>query len=169
MKFRPILFSTEMVQAILAGRKTQTRRIIKPQPTQIGGLWRLDKKQASNRPFNEWHNHPFGIHSPYGQVGDVLWVRETFYKSLIDDSYQYKADRNYSHGISWKPSLFMPKAAARIFLRITNIRVERLQDISEEDAKAEGIKSYFSTVFKEEMYKDYQDKSSFLAFCNPLI
>lgn len=129
MKIRPILFSTEMVHALLAGRKTQTRRIVKPQP-----------------PAPECSYSALLKKCPYGQPGDLLWVRETWawdgQTSFTDlqaiGNFWYKADDTGYSPAKWKPSIFMPKEAARIFLRITDVRVERLQDISEEDAKAEG-------------------------------
>lgn len=122
-KFHPILFSTPMVQAIREGRKTMTRRTAK-------GV-----KYTVNQ-------------CPYGKVGDVLWVRETSTQESITDEAPfktiYKADvgENYPMGSNkWKPSIFMPKSACRIFLEITDIKIERLQDISEEDAKAEGVET----------------------------
>ncbi len=102
---KPILFSTPMVQAILDGRKTMTRRIRKPLTL-----------------------------TPY-KPGDILWVRETWYQHY-DGSYAYRASAPENTG--WKPSIFMPHEAARIFLRVTDVRAERVQDITEEDAKAEG-------------------------------
>lgn len=159
MKFIPILFSTPMVQAILEGRKNQTRRVVKPQPS-ITGV----------SAFNDGE-HP-QMKCPYGQPGDVLWVRETYYaygrwvkngltksgkqKYKFDDfttlsgrSYKYedckpafvKTGKKNETGWYKRPSLFMPKEACRLFLQIKNIRVERLQDISEEDAKAEGVET----------------------------
>lgn len=130
--FKPILFSTEMVQAILAGRKTQTRRVVKePMTTDV-----LDYAAEKKLPLN-------GFNERNGKIkeGDILWVRETFAKPPITAfgvPYIHKAgfDRTIC---GWKPSIHMPKEAARIFLKVTNVRVERLQDISEEDAIAEGI------------------------------
>lgn len=154
MKERPILFSTEMVSAILANRKTQTRRIVK------GELRYNDKDDWykyhcwSNRTSDFWQdytNDGFISKCPYGQVSDVLWVRETW--SKLNSQYVYKAD--YNNGIpaneielsdgsiidyaKWKPSIHMPKEACRIRLKIKSVRVERLSDISEQDAIAEGI------------------------------
>lgn len=138
---KPILFSGEMVKAILDGRKTQTRRIIKPQPGA-----QFDFVACPNWDF-WWSNgdddSPQSIHisSPHGIPGDRLWVKETFYQG---DGIAYRADgempeKARTAGCKWKPSIFMPRKASRITLEITNVRVERLQDISEEDAKAEGI------------------------------
>lgn len=158
-KIKPILFSTEMLQAILAERKTQTRRVVTPQPIKV------------------WMNTPFkatgktagrSISCPYGQVGNVLWVRETItYDASVIDGAQdviiYKSDcPNYTlhSGQRWKPSIFMPKSAARIFLEITNIRVERLNDISEEDAIKEGVIKIFNSLFNEWRFKDYANIKS---------
>ena len=127
MKERPVLFSATMVRAILDGRKTQTRRIVKqkhlPFLENITGNF-LDGK---------WDQRPF----PYGKPGDRLWVRETF--CYHDDlaMYLYKADDVTC--CKWKPSIHMPRIASRILLEVVNVRVERLNDISEEDAIAEGI------------------------------
>jgi len=120
---KPIIFCTPMVQAILEGRKTQTRRVIKPQPD--AGL--MPNKYAA----------------PY-KPGDILWVRETWKPDYHDeDGYCYKADGDremYPNNLlHWRPSIHMPRAAARIFLRVTDVRAERVQDISAEDAHSEGI------------------------------
>ncbi len=169
---KPILFNSEMVKAILDGRKTQTRRVIKPQPptTYHDGKplvkpfiykgvqldadyhgWRTDDRQG------------FGIQHivkcPYGTVSDVLWVRETIYGKVVEGQNKkplahYKADDtriilHFDDGdrspVGWDyknkvvSARFMQKRFARIFLEITNIRVERVQDISEADCVAEGI------------------------------
>ena len=116
IKEKPILFSTDMVRAITDGRKTQTRRIAK-----------------TDKP-------------PY-KAGDILYIRETWAQAPNGD-YLYKAHSMYKEmgdadfSFYWNPSIHMPKAAARIFLEVTNIRKERLQDITEEDAKAEGAEFY---------------------------
>lgn len=157
--FRPILFSTAMVQAILDGRKTQTRRIIKPQPS----------KQLFDVKMGYWSEEPENLKHPYVkgkyQVGDIMWVRETFEivpieMAAITENYsdvrkkiKYKADDGEAF-IKWKPSIFMPKEACRIFLKVTNVRVERLQDISEQDAIAEGIEEIAKTT-RQSIYKNY--------------
>ena len=132
-KEHPIIFSTPMVQAILDGRKTQTRRIIKKPSV----LDMISKGFINN-----------AIMLGNMRVGDVLWVRETWkwegdtkYTDLMPlGNFYYKADFENGEGpCKWKPSIFMPKTASRIFLRVTDIRVERLQDISEEDCIKEGI------------------------------
>lgn len=147
MKERPILFSAPMVRAILDGSKTQTRRIVKSK-SPISALGYM-----VNRP------EIFDAICPYGKIGDRLWLRETFAevqkwyaqidlrtninippqpKNPIEPFFIYRADGERSGAIKWKPSIHMPRRACRIKLEITNVRVERLQDISEEDAKAEG-------------------------------
>ena len=142
---KPILFSTPMVQAILDGRKTMTRRVIKGNPiVDEKGHWLCDGVNwgvgLDGKPcvfsFIKWR-------SKY-QVGDVLWVRETFGITKDRETLCYRADftetdvRVTNTIIKWKPSIFMPKEACRIFLRVTNVRVERLQDISVEDILKEG-------------------------------
>ena len=125
MKPKPILLNTNMVQALLDGRKTQTRRVIKSQYA--------EKSDGTKIPLDEFAKEfDLKYFAPY-QPGDILYVRETFlpYK----DTFYYKADGNHFAlerlGISfkWKPSIHMPYAAARIFLRVTDVRAERLQDI----------------------------------------
>lgn len=150
MKLRPILFSTAMVQAILEGRKTQTRRVVKPQP--------MKDSAAPHKDGNQWLHMGSVYKCPYGQPGDILWVRETW--ALPQDldgndiGYQYKTEYgDGSEDWNWKPSIHMPFAAARIFLRIKSVRVERLQGITEEDAIDEGVETklygshpYFCTL-----------------------
>lgn len=139
MKERPILFSTEMVKAILDGRKTQTRRILKVKgckPFVPDKTWEVDTIEKWNKDYH-----------PYGKVEDLLWVRETWqYNDDLDEPYLYKQKYideylpEHASIMKWKPSIFMPKEAARIWLKVTNIRVERLHDISEEDILKEGLK-----------------------------
>ncbi len=158
MKEHPILFSASMVQAILDGRKAQTRRIINPQPRHViclAGEW------VNVQPIEPGAVHPV-IKCPYGKPGDRLWVRETFRTQYGDDVcvYGYRADydpyqKGRVHGCSkWKPSIHMPRLASRITLKITNIRAERLQDISEEDAKSEGI-----TVIPGHKWRTFQEEN----------
>ncbi len=140
MTERPIIFSTPMVVAILAGRKAQTRRVIVPQPERrlektAGALtWRYTDREGID-PKSPHFRAPC-------QVGDTLWVRETF--SLSPDGPIYRASGSDAgmlepgDRIVWRPSIHMPRWAARLFLRVTDVRVERLQDISEADAIAEG-------------------------------
>lgn len=136
MSERPILFQGEMVRAILDDRKTMTRRVIKPQP-----------KYGDNPPTKITNMMPgfvdgVGIShkSPYGDVGDKLWVRETWHQHEKDSDVCYRATEICIGFAPWRPSIFMPRWASRITLEITSIRVERIQDITEADAIAEGIK-----------------------------
>jgi hypothetical protein len=123
----PILFSTIMVQAIVQGRKTQTRRIMKPQPDFQPVGW---KSTHSYEREARWKR------------GDILWVRESW--QWWADQNQYKADQDslgdiFKCPLKFKPSIHMPKSAARIWLEVEDVRVERLRDISAWDAGAEGV------------------------------
>lgn len=134
--------SGEMVRAALReiDPKTMTRRVIKPQPTfdmpDFRGSWAWNYKAAKYR-----GGLPYKTECPYGKIGDRLWVRETFApeKMVNGSDYAYRASGDIIGCDRWTPSIFMPRRASRITLEITNIRVERLQDISEEDAKKEGV------------------------------
>ncbi len=139
-----LIFTSDSVRAILDGRKTQTRRIIKPQPEKDpdgtkynkSGYWCAIPGVGAMTPL-----HYLKHLCPYGKVGDRLWVRETFndWKNPYYRTPKYKAtDENYA-GAKWKSSRFMPKKFARIWLEITGIREERVQDISDKDCVAEGI------------------------------
>lgn len=179
MKEHPIIFSIEMVQAILRGEKTQTRRIITPQP-------KLEDDQSFSKPegfvddlgyltinqkrefYSSITKNNFLIVSQYRKkskynIGDQLWVRESFGKDFFGKIY-YKADDLYvpvGSKAKWKPSIHMPRSVSRIQLEIVNIEVERLQDITEEDAKAEGVKQieedgkvyHDYMIFKEGPYR----------------
>lgn len=157
MKERGMIFNAEMVRAILDGRKTQTRRIVKLQPDEDG------LAKVTNGPWVDTSERNYRC--PFGDVGDRIWVRETFQGPLFDyeqmeayleDSSRFEkpefcqyaadgghrpeyqdADDNLRHG--WRPSIHMPRWASRILLEITDVRVERLNAISEEDAIAEGM------------------------------
>jgi hypothetical protein len=146
---KPILFSAPMVRALLDGTKAQTRRAVKPQPVAEHGCWMWSKGK----------NHRFGTMGrpvppealalcPYGAPGDRLWVREAWRthaafdaippRDLTTRSLHYEADGKIQSG-KLRPGMFMPRWASRITLEVTGVRVERLQDISEADARAEGI------------------------------
>ncbi len=151
MNEHPILFTGEMVKAILDGRKTVTRRVIKPQPVFIeeSFRWRWGKTGAVTAS-REWWNYMDSLdHCPYGQPGDLLWVRETWaahptlnrvqpkYLDCAEIYYRATCD-NDSH-YSWRPSIHMPRWASRITLEVTGVKGERLRGISEDDARAEGV------------------------------
>lgn len=151
---KPILFNTEMVKALLNGRKTVTRRVVKPQPS-INASW-LDKC-AGTYTFSD-ATFP---HEPFSK-GDILYVRETWAEvsDLFGEFPQpiYKADIKDDHdydllgGVKWRPSIHMPREAARIFLHVTNVRVERLHDITPDSCAMEGIELYSGPVGSREAY-----------------
>lgn len=172
MKTKPILFSKPMVTALLEGKKTQTRRKID---------WKKVTKQSGctkgtlgySEFFQSWAVYDGNngtnislIDAPNLKKGDVLWVRETWQHTKClglnweDENYGYiyRADdqpwEDYE-GWTWKPSIFMPKEACRIFLKVTNIRVERLHDISEKDAIAEGIENFMPDPDQVPVYRRY--------------
>ncbi len=152
IKERPILFSAPMVRAILEGRKTVTRRAVKGQ--YLEGPWSV---RRASHPRTEGHTHDWWLPTgsqpytalnpcPYGKRGDRLWVRETH--SFVPDPEEpagysqvlYAADgQRYGKN---RPSIHMFRRDSRILLEITDVRVERLQDISEDQAKAEGVRLY---------------------------
>lgn len=152
MEIKPILFNTEMVRAILDGRKSCTRRVVKPQPTARYGA------QC--------------IKPPY-QPGDILYVRETWerfecwnceggergncpkepQKSVFDKTcgcYMYRATDEIYGDARWHPSIHMPKEAARIWLKVTGVRVERLQEITSEQISREGVEAEYPHVLNGE-------------------
>lgn len=145
MAIKPILFSTEMVRAILDGRKTCTRRLVRFLPgenSQWTGYIRDGLMLYNGR------NEPCIMKAPY-QPGDILYVRETWCGLPVNEAghmrghtiYYYKADgelRPKGWRGTWYPSIHMPKEAARIWLKVTDVRVEKLQDITNDGAKAEG-------------------------------
>ncbi len=135
MAIKPILFNTEMVRSIIDGRKTCTRRLVRFLPgenPQWTGYIRDGLMLYNGK------NEPCIRKAPY-QPGDILYVRETFIQ-IAAHTFWYKADGKswMLKDLRWKPSIHMPKKAARIWLKVTNVRVERLQDITEDEAKAEG-------------------------------
>lgn len=159
MTERPILFNAEMVRAILDGRKTQTRRVVKPQPLWIGD---------PGVPFKTSDADPAGIiKCPYGKPGDELWVRETHYRwtgcglppssfnkrrCYVDHPELDSMDRGCC--LVKVPSIHMPRWASRIQLRIKYIRIERVQDITDEGAKAEGVWSNAISMQRADMPMD---------------
>lgn len=181
----PILFSEPMVKAILEGRKTQTRRIMNPQPIydpqasehhqtfgNKKGAW-VWEPQKKNFWFywDGWAGFDprISIHCPYGRPDDELWVRETWtyitkawnerFDAIRPDPVTpngcpvdllYRAD-GYEIPARWTPSIFMPRWASRIILKIVNVRVERIQQIKRNDAKAEGVSNVWE--WSPERYK----------------
>jgi hypothetical protein len=145
MKQRPILFSKPMVFAIMDGIKTQTRRVVKPQPDEYAAM-QGDQCMLVHDSSPDMHNSEL-IACPYGKPGDQLWVKETVWVDADTKEFKwyahqriFKVDRVRDNARLW-PSIHMKRAWSRIQLEITGVRVERLQDISEDDAKAEGVES----------------------------
>lgn len=217
-KYKPILFSTPMVEAILEGRKMQTRRIVKKKYSNTDLEFRTDKygtalveiqndvPPPTKMPDGKTKHRvkAFELKKTKYQVGDILWVRETWdyyetseeyidentieyrvayaYKALntqpkindiqwvkvSEDKYwkaQEKIDDEEAHDISrWKPSIHMPRSAARIFLEVVSVRAERLQDISERDAFAEGVIKEHNPIPAGATWSDTLGKASLKAF-----
>ncbi|BBE77397.1 ASCH domain-containing protein [Phytobacter sp. MRY16-398] len=148
MKERGMIFNSEMVRAILDGRKTQTRRIVKSDCMDIG-----EKDDGTLWPWREHDNGgDYWYPCPFGAVGDRIWVRETWAEAgasapelkLYRANYPEHVPSHYENvppvdEIRWTPSIHMPRWASRITLEITGVRVERLNAISEEDAMSEGV------------------------------
>lgn len=137
----PILFQTEMVQGIMEDRKTQTRRTKRLEEFHDEVLHNLHRVNGVNFKcaMIEKPDLVKLIRPPYGQPGDLLWVKETWSKSN-DGSIDFKTNFPFTHPMGgWKPSIHMSKVSSRIWLMVEDVRVERLQDITEEDAKSEGI------------------------------
>ena len=167
MKERPILFSAPMVSAILEGRKTQTRRVLKEQPPltnkEIMPLYTMEPEPkvtevTMHEVMEDEMPFPSSISRhkcPYGKIGDRLWVRETFRLFDSDECPHsdfpcgcpswgtplYRASHDCLDGEKWTPSIHMPRSASRILLEITNVHVEQLQNISESDCLKEGVGS----------------------------
>lgn len=176
----PILFKSEMVKAILEGRKTQTRRIIKALSNEDISFMQLTAMQSLNGRACAFFDKRAMAECPFGESGDLLWVRETWCPNN-DGGYWYAADKHDfeiiktdgdgfqefrkdgSQKSPWKPSIHMPKAAARIWLQVESVGVERLKDINEEDAIAEGIEIQKQGVIKA--YRNYADHMRI--FTNP--
>lgn len=152
---KPILFNTERVKTILNGRKTATRRIIKPQPENvlefrgIGSITdNIKTAEFLCESTDKKHNFIEACKTPYN-IGDIQYVRETFATLTNPEGnkrFVYKASDTYPFGekyvakFKWRPSIHMPKKAARLFLKVIDVRVEKLQDITDEQARAEGCK-----------------------------
>ena len=173
MKERPILFSASMVRAILNGSKTQTRRVIKQQPPNwswhsvesVAKVYGLTQRIGSK---NYWIKP-----CPYGQPGDRLWCRETWADlrgAGFDRPFAYLADSSkkgyedeeskrcrLDYGVKWRPSIHMPRIASRITLEITGVRVERLHDITNNDALDEGTPDLRTIENGWDMRRCFQD------------
>jgi len=151
---KPIIFNTDMVKAILEGRKTQTRRVIMPQPHIERGVMRWQKSHKGGMHGIDLnmddHADIAVMFCPYGQVGDKLWCRETFAEPFGKGmGVIYRADYEDGNLHTWRPSIHMPRWASRITLEITEIRVEMLQEITINDCKNEGIKDHVKWIGKE--------------------
>jgi hypothetical protein len=142
-KARPIIFSAEMIRAILDGRKVVTRRIVKPQPVltkDAGFAWKggVYGKRTNGEPFTDT------MKCPYGVPGDVLWVKESWWPRTGDkrrSEVLWKAtdEAGMIFGTAWRSSRFMPRWASRITLTVVNRRIERVQDLTDAEAKLEGF------------------------------
>lgn len=171
MAIKPILFNTEMVRAILDGKKSCTRRLVKTRRKDACGFYVTRRKTdglfAGIYEYDENESMFDNQLEPPYQPGDIIYVRETWHKYIkrvgegqnchLAEFYGYKASVANSEdaGEPWKPSIHMPKEAARIWLKVTDVRVERLQNITEDGAKAEGAnwKNGKNVGWKEKMQR----------------
>jgi hypothetical protein len=170
----PILMSAPMVLAILAGRKTQTRRVVKPQPDSDWSPVAVERytpvviarngEEREGRELFGAYDDDWGVACPYGGPSDVLWLKETFCYGdrppcdCLPSACPHKPEVHYradwggiDDDVLWRPSIFMPRWASRITLRITDVRVQRVQDISEADAADEGCCGPQATVIAGEI------------------
>jgi hypothetical protein len=172
MKETGLMFKAPLVRAILEGRKTQTRRVLKPQPAPNhphdgGTKWVLER--GLHVPVGSVGHlsvrEKMGLRCPMGQPGDRIYVRETFNHFERNENFKegcecfYRADGDCVDLQPWRPAIHMPKHAARIWLEITSVRVERLQDLSNEDAIAEGVnrishgrEGYYYSAIRDEQH-----------------
>lgn len=171
MKHIPTLFSTDMVQAIIEDRKKKTRRT-KGIPDfkaddykcfDMGGGWYFFER-------NKYSFDRMEVKAPYS-IGDILWLRESHTIEMM--RYRYKADdyitdeeKAENIKLKWRPSIHMPKEACRIFLKVTDVRVERLHEITEQDAVDEGIEFNVYPRSDERQFKNYMGNASW--FKNPI-
>jgi hypothetical protein len=174
MKERPILFSAPMVRSIREDRKWQTRRVLKNQPTFASAVPHTERWTQME---NGYHHREVNVNDkwigaeyyrcPHGQPGDRLWVRETYtrlwFNEIVGWQTYYKADDNLdfvreaAQG-QWKPSIFMPRKYSRDLLELTAVRVERLQEISADDCRAEGMRpdDELSLLWRENIREKYR-------------
>jgi len=170
--YKPILFNTDMVKAILEGRKTQTRRIVKPKG-RLAEEGYIVIDEGKSRPFMPGYLSfcvSDGISTRYldikkpANAGDILWVREAFDNVEVGHPWYYRADGDLRpkgwKGESWMPSIHMPKEAARIFLKVKDVRVELLQNIRLFDALNEGITHLYDNLSDEE-YESWAAKTGY--------
>lgn len=176
---KPILFNTKMVMAVKNDRKTATRRLVKPQPDAMFPYcheedtgWHWTTSDGDDDMMGWWPSFEKGVKPPY-QLGDILYVRETFSPVYVKPKrYIYKADTEQGIGegvglpIEWHPSIHMPKEAARLFLRVTGVRAERLQNITPAGVVYEGAYEdcrecldTYSTTGKQCCYRDEDECS----------
>jgi hypothetical protein len=164
MKERGMIFNGEMVRAILDGRKTQTRRIMNPQPEpcpppRCGHWWPSNVFKTMLHIEEEMQNGKggwgglVGDACPFGDVGDRIWVRETWARYNIDQeshdiAYRATTPKDWPEEGRWRPSIHMPRWASRTLLEITGVRVERLNKICEGDAQAEGVAQLLGGFWK---------------------
>ena len=169
MKERPIIFQDWGVRAILDGRKTQTRRVIKlfhPHEQydifqRSDGRWKWEIPE----PPHALHWLSGELRCPCGIPGDLLWVRETFRRSTIDTCWRYRADcppHEDGHW-QWKPSIHMPRWASRLTLRLADVRVQRVQEITPADCEAEGIEGRtLASPVRGQPYEEYTNGDGFV-------
>ena len=178
LKERPIIMGAESVRAILEGRKTQTRRAINPRKYNIAGwdMPRTKEDMEAGYPFAENADGDFVSvvdWCPYGRVGDRLWVREIF--NCNEEGIAYKATQPDMDGMPWKSPIYMPRTYSRITLEITDIRVERVQDITNNDAKSEGVEPevlsghYYYLSGYHELWQDLNAKRGYPWESNPWV
>lgn len=171
---KPILFNTEMVRALLDGRKVMTRRVVNYTVNDVydfacvNGMWHetYDPEKPPQKLVDRFVDD---IAIPPYHTGDILYVRETWqYMGCVSDDSQiadqivYRADWKGNEPLAWRPSIHMPKEAARLFLRVTGVRAQQLKEVTEADARAEGFGSraeFIATILK--MYPDTTEESWF--------
>lgn len=169
IKDRPILFNGPLVRAILEGRKTVTRRPVKATKAHADGFMMLDHGKGwwPYNTFGDFTSDHEGMEYPiacaYGKPGDRLWVREAWARIRVAQAQDQEwvvyreGDNRTDYGGPWKPGIHMFRRDSRILLEITDVRVERLQDITEEQALAEGIKKHSDGGYHVEDGKHYSD------------
>lgn len=153
---KPILFNTEMTRAINNDTKTETRRVLRPQPKYENGLWKIGDAAWNDNisSFRPVYGHTLYNRLPYHK-DDVLYVRETW--SVDNHNWLYRADfsdtdlEKLKNIMRWSPSIHMPKKAARIFLRVTDVRVERLQNMTVDDCLKEGATALPPPICRDEI------------------